>query len=496
MRKSILLFLFLTGCAVGPDYKTPDTVVSDAWTSDEQANNCEPIQTWWKTFQDDLLNQYIEKAAACNYNIQTAEANILQARALRQIAASSFFPQAGLDVNATKTYFSKNGPVFTIGQSTGNSADTSSPVTGLPFALQTPQLQNLFNFLFDASWELDVFGKIRRTVEAAEAQIESAIAHRNDILISVFAEVAKNYIDLRSFQRRAELLQKNIDLLTKHAEITKISLEKGYANQLDLEEIEAQLAAAKAALPTVYSEIYRSIYTLSVLIGQPPETLVDDLLVTRPLPTPPANIAVGLRSDLLRRRPDIRYAERQLAEATAAVGIAVANFFPTVSLLANGGFQSLALPSLFNWGSRTWAYGADVNVPIFEGGQQVGTLRFTQASQSAAAAKYQQTVLSALQDAEGSLKNYQELAISTKKYDESVLHTNFVVVLTRERHLKGLVNLINLLTNEQQLVSTELTQLDSKTAELTALISLYKALGGGWECVTEEKKDDSEVSKR
>ena len=480
MRKWILFPLLFAGCMAGPNYHPPETVVSDTWNADNQ-ETAEPIQKWWEVFHDDLLTKYIGLATEQNYEIRTAEANILKARALRQIAASKLFPQVVADLNGTKTYFSKNGPVFAIGQATGNPGVTTSPLTGLPFTVQVPQIQNLFNALFDASWELDLFGKTRRAVESAVAEYESLVDQKNDILLTILAEVARNYIDLRSFQERAALLQKNIDLYEQNAQIVKANLQYGLANQLDLETIEAQLATAKAALPDSYSEIYRAIYTLSLLIGQPPETLVDELLIARSLPGFPDHVAVGLRSDLLRRRPDIRFAERKLAEATANIGVAVASFFPTVSLLANGGFQSLLLPTLFEWGSKTWAWGADLNMPIFQGGKLVGNLHLNRAEQAAAAATYQQTVLSALQDAETNLKKYQETAIATKHYTENVVHNQYVVALTKERYLKGLINLIDLLNNEKVLISSKLQELDSKTAEMLALISLYKSLGGGWE---------------
>ena len=166
----------------------------------------------------------MDRAKDNNYTIQAAEAAILKARAVRQITASTLFPHVNADINGTKTYFSKNGPVFAIGQATGNTADTSSATTGLPFTLQIPQIQNLFNALFDASWELDLFGKTQRAVEAADADYESAIAHKDDVLLSIYAEVARNYVDLRSDQKRAHLLQTNIELFEKHAEIIKGSL--------------------------------------------------------------------------------------------------------------------------------------------------------------------------------------------------------------------------------------------------------------------------------
>jgi multidrug efflux system outer membrane protein len=480
MNKWLPLLFLLSGCMVGPNYSPPETVVSDTWQTESAG---EPIEKWWEVFGDDLLTKYIALASEQNYDIQTAEANILKARAFRTVAASKLFPQVTLDTNGTKTYFSKTGPLGTFGQAAGNPADTTSPGTGLQFTPQFPQIQNLFNFLFDASWEIDIFGKTRREMESAKAEYESLIDQRNDILLSILSEVAKNYIDLRSFQNRASLLEKNIELYEKNKEIVSANLLYGYANQIDLENIEAKLATAKAALPDSYSEIYRAIFTLSVLIGKPPETLVEELLAERPLPSPPSQVGVGLRSELLRRRPDIRFAERKLAEATADIGVAVAAFFPTVSLLADGGFQSLLLPKLFEWGSRTWAWGADFNMPIFQGGRLVGNLQISRAEAAAAASTYQQTVLSALQEAESHLKAYQETAVATKDYAEAVLHNCYVVAITKERFEKGLINLIDLLNNEKTLISAQLTELDSKTAELTTLIALYKSLGGGWECL-------------
>lgn len=484
---SLFFLLFISGCMVGPNYRPPEICIEDEWTSDDSVMKEPPIEKWWELFEDPLLDKYISLALTNNYDLQAAEANILRGRALRQIAAAKLFPHINLDVNGTKTYFSKNGPIFTIGQASGDPTDTSSSTTNLPFSLQTPQIQNLFNSLFDAVWELDFFGKTRRTIEAAVAEQESMVEQKNDLLLSILAEVARNYIELRSSQERSRLMESNIALFEKQKEIIQARLEMGYANQIDLETIEAQLNSAKGSLPNVYAESYRAIYTLSTLIGHPPETLVEELLPQKPLPTSPVQIAVGLRSDLLRRRPDIRYAERKLAEATAEIGVAVASFFPTISLLSTGGLQSLMLPQLFEWGSKTWAYGADVNMPIFQGGRLIGNLQLSRAEQAMAAANYQQAVLTALQDAESHLKNYESQAAAATQYNEMVLHNQQVVTITRERHLKGLIDLMSLIANEQQLISTQLTQLESKTMELFSVISLYKALGGGWEGVKKEE---------
>ena len=211
-------FFFIAGCMVGPNYKTPKDDVADTWASPESSEVAmeeEPLVEWWEIFDDPLLSKYIAMAAEYNNDVLTATETILQARALRQIAASSFFPQIGADVNATRTYFSKNGPLFAIGPSTGSVPGTVSGATGLPFTVQVPQTQNLYNALFDASWEIDLFGKTRRSVEAADAVIGRTIEARNDTLLSVMAEIARNYIELRGFQKKGELIRENIALLEK-----------------------------------------------------------------------------------------------------------------------------------------------------------------------------------------------------------------------------------------------------------------------------------------
>lgn len=483
--KKLIWLIVLAGCTVGPNYKAPENDVTDNWTAENDVASSEtPATEWWKIFEDPLLDKYIGLAIENNYDILTAESNILQARALRQVAAASFWPQVGADVNATKTYFSKNGPVFAIGPSTGSVPGTVSTNTGLPFSVQVPQVQSLYNALFDASWEIDLFGKTRRTVEAAEAIIGRTIEQRNNTLISVMAEIARNYIELRGFQTKSRLIEENISLLEKEFELIRKQFEAGYVSRLEDENIQATLASERARLPDLRAHIERSIYTLSILIGSPPETLVDELLAPQPLPKAPETIAVGLRSDLLRRRPDIRRAERDLAAATAYIGVAIAQFFPTINLIGDGGLQSLMVKNLFTLGSRTWAIGGDINMPIFEGGRLMGNLKAKRAETAAAASIYQQTVLKALEESESAIASYtQDLATVRDKRD-STLHYRDLVFLSRTRNRWGLVSLLDLLNTEREYNASQQTLLDSDVASLVDLITLYKALGGGWEIST------------
>ena len=481
MRHTILflcLSIFLSGCLLGPNYRAPENVVEDTWHAD-----CAPIcpeeepppVAWWELLGDSFLNAYIESAAHYNNDVLRAEASISQARAIRVMTASSLFPQVAADFNATRTYFSKNGPVFSI------TNGESSALTGLPFQIQIPQIQNMFTALIDASWEIDIFGKTRRAIEAADYQIGAAIATRNDVLIAVLAEVARNYVELRSAQRRGQLIEENIAFLEKIRTISANRLKAGYISRLDLDRVEAEMAQDQANLPGVHAQIYQNIYALSVLIGALPETLLYELLPIKPMPCVPQTAHIGLRSDLLRRRPDVRVAERNLGNATANIGVAIASFFPSFTLTGDIGFQSLKPSNLFQAGSLTWAIGGDINVPLFQGGNLIGNLRLSEAKASAAAFNYQQVVLRALQEAETALVAYtQELQAS---YDLSLAEQRYegLVNLTRTRYAKGLVSLTDVLDIERQWNSSAQNLLTSETAALVDLITLYKSIGGGWE---------------
>ena len=480
-KKITVALLFLAGCAVGPNYKEPENTVSDSWSSPAETSTETPLVEWWKVFNDDLLNKYIVKAAEYNNDVLTAESNILLARAMRQVAASSFFPQIGADVNATKTYFSKNGPLFQSDPSLGKLPGTVSPATGLSFSPQTPQMQNLYNALFDASWEIDLFGKTRRTVEAANALIGRAIEIRNDTLITVMAEIARTYLELRSLQKKAALTEENIALLEQKEVIVQKQLDMGYVSRVNYEYIHAQLSTEKALLPDLKAQTYRAIYTLSILTGDVPEALAEELLIPQALPHVPETIAVGLRSDLLRRRPDVRKVERELAAATATIGIAVASFFPSITLFGDGGFQSLSIKNLFNMGSKTWAVGGDILMPIFQGGRLMGNLKAARAETAATAHRYQQTVLSALEETESALMTYTQSLKTCGEKKSAMENYKNLVFLIREKHGYGLVALTDLIDTQRELNSSEQSLLESDTTSLLNLVMLYKALGGGWE---------------
>ncbi|MEI8365941.1 MAG: efflux transporter outer membrane subunit [Parachlamydiaceae bacterium] len=474
----VFVFLCLTGCKVGPDYHPPGNCVPDEWSAPETTDDISisyepPPIFWWEIFNDPLLNKYIQMAACHNNDVLAAEANIFQARAIRKVSAAPLFPKISADFDAFHTFLSQNGPIDAL-------ATAGKPVAAAISPVSISQL-NLFNNFIDASWELDIFGKTKRGIESSEAALESAIEQKNDILISVFGEVARNYIELRGAQKQKSLLEKNIETLQKNVLIIQKRYSTGYSNILELEQIDIQLNQALSTLPAVTTAVYRNIFAISVLTGDLPEALLHELLCAQPLPELPECLSTGLRSDLMRRRPDIREAERNLAQATANIGVAVASFFPSITLTGILGFQTLKLDNLFSSGSKTWIYGADINMPIFQGGKLVGNLKIAEAQAAALAFTYQQTVLNALRDAESALISYGEDVKTSGELKKIVASNQRLTDLNQQRYTKGLVGQLDYLNSTLILNNAELSLLQSETAALLDLVSLYKALGGGWE---------------
>lgn len=482
----VIVVLSLFGCMVGPDYKRPLNYIPDEWVAQPDVEDVDianelPICDWWNVFNDPFLSHYIQLASVYNNDVLVAVANICQARALRMIAAAPIFPYFAADFNGTRTMFSKNGPIFEVQPPVGgNQANGQNS----QFAVQIPQFQNLFNATIDVTWEIDLFGKTRRNIQSADAKMSAIIEQGRGTLISVFAEVARNYFEVRTFQEKIDLTHQNIELVERSAEIVRNRVKGGLSTQLDLDRIEAEVAQIKATLPNLEAGLSRGIYALSVLTGNLPETFLEELLPFQRLPEVPLEVDIGIRSDLLRRRPDVRQAERQLAAATADIGVAVASFFPTITLFGDDGFQSLRFSNLFTGNSVTWSFGGDINMPIFQGGKLVGNLWATQGAKCAAAYSYRQTVLLALQETESSLTTFLQDLRTTKELADTVDRNFKIVNLTNERYIKGLSNMTDLLDSQRQLISTQQNFLDAKSTSLLDLIKLYKALGGGWDCAS------------
>lgn len=445
----------LTGCAVGPDYNAPDNNhflgkwFSSSSESGQHSSQDEMKMDWWAQFNDPLLEEYIGQAAQENKNLKAALFNVRRARALKQVETSSFIPQLAGDSGAER------------GKSSGST-------------------DNSFNAGFDASWEIDVFGGNRRALEAASARLGSAQESYNDVLLSVLSDVARNYYEARGLQKRIAITKTNADLLKQTMELVQARMEVGEASEFDLSRARGEYQLTLARVPNYEAELKASIYALSVLLGQPPETLLEQMMQVKPLPTPPDIVPVGLRSDILRRRPDIRIAERELAAETADIGVATAELFPKFFLTGSAGGQAATFGDVFSAAGQIWSLAGIMQWSVFEGGANRARIRAAEAETQAALADYEQTVLEALADAETALARYGHELETRKRLEDGVRSRRSSVRLAKELFDAGEEDYLAVLDSERELTSSEDDLVVSETQSIVKLISLYTALGGGW----------------
>ncbi len=461
-----LALVMISGCMVGPEYRQPQPpAVPSAWvgvskipTDQPYVATAQPVDLtqWWKQFNDPILNELVEEAVKTNLDLQTAEANLRQARALRGVAIGGLWPS----VTASGAYQRLH------------SAST------MPDNLQ---MVNLYQAGLDAVWELDLFGGIRRNVESAGANVQAAIENIRDVQVSLIAEVALDYIQLRCYQQEIVIAQNNLKAQRHTAAITHKLLEVGFDSALDVANAESAVATTESQIPVFETSAQQSIYALSVLLAQPPAALLEKLSPVGSLPKVPARIPAGLPSELLRRRPDIRQSEAQLHAATAQVGVAVAQLFPSFSLTGTVNWQSNMLRTWWTDASRSFSFGPSVNWPVFQGGAIISNVHLQEALRDQAFITYQKTVLAAFQDVENALIAFNKEQEHRKSLNDAVIANQKAVDLSLQLYTEGQIEFLNVLVAELQLYSSENALVQSESNIVTDLIALYKALGGGWE---------------
>jgi multidrug efflux system outer membrane protein len=460
------------GCSVGPNYKRPDSRVAATW-NEAQQNGIETRGTeltrWWTTFNDPLLNSLVARAVESNLDLRLSEARIREARAVRAVTASGAWPTVDVSGSYTRSRASENA--FSL-PSQGVSGSFSSVGDGP---------QDLFRSGFDASWEIDVFGGVRRRVEAADATIEASFEDHRDVLVTLLGDVARNYIDLRGFQHRIEVARANLRAQQETLELNKVRFDAGLASDLDVAQAEGQVNATAAQIPALEALLKQAAHRLDVLLGSQPGVLWRELSNEAPIPALPSEVLVGLPSELLRRRPDIRRAERQLAAATAQVGAATADLFPRFSLTGAAGLQSLSASDWFSGGSRFWSIGPTVRWPIFDAGRIRANIEVRNAQQEQALRQYEKSILTALEDVENSLVNYSREQERHRSLTEAVSANRRAVAMANELYTNGLVSFLNVLEAQRSLYASENDLAQSEAAMASNLVALYKALGGGWE---------------
>lgn len=476
------LMLLAAGCTVGPNYKRPEVPTPAAWNEAQQTGidaTGSDLAHWWTAFNDPLLNSLIDRAVRSNLDLRVAEARIREARANRAVAAAGAWPTLGTSVSYARNRSSQNA--FGISPQSGGSGGGGTGGGNGGGSSFGSLDQNFYTAGFDASWEIDVFGGVRRGVEAADATIEATVEDRRDILVSLLGDVAKNYIDLRGFQRRLEVAKANLKAQQDTVELTRVRFQAGLASDLDVAQAEAQANSTEAQIPVLQSSLKGAAYGLDLLLGLEPGALAGELGQDMAIPTLPPKVLVGLPSELLRRRPDIRRAERQLAAATAQVGSAMADLFPKFSLTGIGGLRSVSASDWFSGGSRFWNIGPTISWPIFDAGKIRANIEIRNAQQEQALRLYEKTVLAAFGDVERSLVNYAQEQERYESLTKALAADRRAVEMANELYVRGLNSFLNVLDAQRSLYAAENDVAQSEATMAANLIALYKALGGGWQ---------------
>ncbi len=463
MRKALLLLttLALTACAVGPDYRRPEVATPDSFVGVDstQFSGADVEREFWKAFNDQELNELIERALAANHDIRIATARLREARALRGEARLDLAP--------------------TVQGSAGYTRARASDRQLAP-APDADRNQDFYTSGFDAFWELDFFGRVRRGIEASSAEVRSAEAGVYATQVSVTAEVARNYFELRGAQQQLAVARRNADNQGETLRITSARLDAGRGTQLDQSRAQAQLSATLATIPDLESAVTRGMLRLGVLTGQAPEALLPQLSAAQPLPTLPVAHDIGTPELLLRRRPDIRVAERDLAAATAEIGVAVGDLFPRITFLGSWGFDAVDRNDLGNSGSESYSFGPSISWAAFDLGRVKQRIRQREAATDRALAKYEQTVLQALEETDASLTAYSKAIVKQQHLQQSATASLDAAKLARARYESGVADFLAVLDAERSALAAEDQLARSETQTATALLATYKALGGGF----------------
>ena len=470
----------LAGCAVGPNFVKPKPAVPAQWSATAMGNGTEGAAhvsseraqsvAWWSSFNDPTLTSLVRQSAGQNLDVRQAVLRIEEAQAQTAVVAGGLWPSLSGNASWSRQRLSTNTP---------NGAIFGLHFPGLPPTLVNPYSQ--YQLGLGASWTLDLFGTERRSLEAANAQMQAAVEGAHAALLSMVSDVAAAYIDLRGAQSRRAILERSLATQRDLLQLTRDRRNAGLTSDLDVENATAEVGTTQAEVPLADREITADINELSQLMARPPEALRAELGEARPVPPVPPIVPIGLPSDLARRRPDIRQAEANLHAATAEIGVAISNYFPQLTLTAQGGFQSEGLSKLVETASRFASVGPAIELPIFEGGRLHATVRLQRVRAKEAAVAYAQTVLTALNQVEDGLAAYGADQARRASLETAVTASRNARLLARERYRSGVASFIDVLDAERTEEQNELSLADASTAVSADLVQLYRALGGGWE---------------
>lgn len=479
-----LLSLLLAGCAVGPDYQPPGPPPTSHWNDpgDNRVASKTASQAvnprWWTTFGSSQLNSLIERAIAGNLSLQQTVLRIAGAREQINQASGALLPAVNGNLKATRQQLGLEGELKSH-DAYGQLDDVDPELQGALGSLTQPV--NLYQGSFDAQWELDMWGKVRRQVEAAQAQQQAAIEQRNDALVSLEAEVARAWLQLRGAQSVIDTLNTQISTAQETFTLTENRQRGGLSPQMDVENARAQLGTLESQLPQYQAQERQAMNALAILLGKPPGALDAELRAVQPLPKLPEIVATGIPSTLARRRPDVREAEANLHAATAQVGVSVAQLFPDLSLTGQFGLRNSEVDWLTDWSSHFYSFGPQLSIPIFQGGRLVSSVKMSRAQQGASVLNYRQTVLSALNDVENALVSYRTDQQREAGLSKTIDALQSAFDLASDSYRQGMATFIDVLDAQRQLAQAEQQRAQARVQTSLDLVALYKALGGGWE---------------
>jgi NodT family efflux transporter outer membrane factor (OMF) lipoprotein len=474
-----MLGIGLTGCTVGPDYQSQEikeaprrSAADDGGVASRTVEGAVDV-TWWKSFRDSRLSSLVERLVAQNLDLQTAAERVIQSVAQRQVATAQGLPHIEGQSSSTYNRESLNG--------------TLSLLTPAPGA---PAEYGLLHDGLTSSWQLDLFGRVRRAVEAADANTLAAVENRHGVALAAVAELAQSYMQLRGTQNRLGIAKRNLRLSEENVQLVNTRFGNGVATTLDLAQARAQQATIAATLPPLRTREAELVNAIGLLLGDAPRALEAELRRFQILPRVPRKVPVGLPGTLVRRRPDVREAEATLHEATAQTGVAVANFYPDVTLNGAASVESLHLSNLFSPASTAFAVGPSISIPIFEGGQLRSVLTLRESQQREAAVLFQKIVLRAWKEVDDALTAYREAQRRRADIARSVTENQAALQAARQRYSEGAIDFLNVISTQAQLLQSENDLADSETQIATDLVNLYRALGGGWEVADGTPRQD------
>jgi multidrug efflux system outer membrane protein len=461
---AFFLFLALAGCTVGPDYVPPKPDLPDRFAEQSDAKpGGGAAETWWRQFHDPTLDGLVADALKDGPDIEIADARVRAARAERAFVAAEDDPTMTAGASVARQHGSGNVPV-------GTPPGGSGPNVG----------SNLYLAGFDAGWEIDVFGGVRRAVESAEASVGAAIENRHDAELTLTAEVARDYIELRGAQRRLAIAREILEERQDVRGLVAAQFKSGLVGSLDMKRADSELASSEAEIPGLEAEERADIYRLGVLVGKPPEALADTLAQATSIPEASNPVPAGLPSDLLKRRPDIRSAERRIAAANARIGVAEADLYPHFSLTGIAGLESLNAGELATTKSRYFAVGPSISWLVFDAGRVRDQMAIEQARTDEASADYRRTVLAALGEVETALVAYGRQQIRRDALEREVAADRDSLDLAKRLYAQGLQDFLAVLDAERSLHASEVALADAQRDTAVSLVALHKALGGGW----------------